>query len=74
VDIAVTGGTGTLGRAVVEELRTGRALRSGALVPGADAITGGPSFGAWLRAGAERPPGPRRRPRRSDGSTGADVS
>lgn len=27
-----------------------RAVMSGALVPGDDAITGGPSFGAWLRA------------------------
>jgi uncharacterized protein YbjT (DUF2867 family) len=29
--------------------RMRRALRGGALVPGADAITGGPSFGEWLR-------------------------
>jgi uncharacterized protein YbjT (DUF2867 family) len=28
-----------------------RALRDGALVPGDEAIRGGPSFGAWLRAG-----------------------
>jgi uncharacterized protein YbjT (DUF2867 family) len=27
----------------------GRALRAGALVPGAEAITGGPTFGEWLR-------------------------
>jgi hypothetical protein len=30
-----------------------RALRSGALVPGEDAITGGPSFGEWLHATAQ---------------------
>jgi uncharacterized protein YbjT (DUF2867 family) len=30
--------------------RNHRALTAGALVPGDDAVTGGPSFGAWLRA------------------------
>ena len=33
--------------------RMGRPLRSGALVPGDGAITGGPSFGEWLRAKAQ---------------------
>jgi hypothetical protein len=34
---------------------TGRPLRRGALVPAGDAITGGPSFGEWLRAVHSRP-------------------
>jgi uncharacterized protein YbjT (DUF2867 family) len=37
----------------------GRALRSGALVPGEEAITGGPSFGEWLRAAEETRASPR---------------
>jgi uncharacterized protein YbjT (DUF2867 family) len=37
--------------------RAGRPLRRGALVPVGDAITGGPSFGEWLRATAQRRPG-----------------
>jgi uncharacterized protein YbjT (DUF2867 family) len=32
-----------------------RALYGGGLVPGAEAITGGPSFGEWLRTGAAEP-------------------
>ena len=36
----------------------GRALRGGALVPGDEAITGGPTFGEWLRAAHAAPASP----------------
>jgi len=44
--------------------RTRKALAAGALVPKHGAVTGGPSFGAWLRAAGE--PGPAARPQATE--------